>query len=244
MSGSIASQTAAATAAANAAAATAAAAKIAAAASGTSATGSSALSGLSGNFSTFLQLLMTQLKNQDPTSPLDTNQFTTELVQFTGVEQQINTNTSLGQLIQLTQGGEVVQSASLLGKQVQVADTDLSLQNGVAKIGFTAASAGTAQIVVTDAKGNQLATANVATTAGANTWTWDGATQDGGHAADGPYAVAVTAANPDGSGGTLPYTVIGTATGVVTNGSIVQLQLGGLTVPFSEVRSVVAAPPS
>src|SRR6185312_5424233 len=68
-------------------------------------TGSSALGSLSGNFGNFLQMLMTQLQNQDPTSPLDTNAFTSELVQFSSVEQQINTNTSLTQLIQLTQAG-------------------------------------------------------------------------------------------------------------------------------------------
>ena len=62
-----------------------------------------ALTALSGNFGDFLKLLMTQLQHQDPTSPLDTNQFTSELVQFSAVEQQINTNTSLTKLIQLTQ---------------------------------------------------------------------------------------------------------------------------------------------
>ena len=54
-----------------------------------------ALATLSGNFQNFLQMLMTQLKNQDPTSPMDTNQFTTELVQFSSVEQQISTNSNL-----------------------------------------------------------------------------------------------------------------------------------------------------
>ena len=63
----------------------------------TKSTGSAALNSLSANFGDFLKLLMTQLQNQDPTSPLDTNQFTTELVQFSSVEQQINTNTSLTQ---------------------------------------------------------------------------------------------------------------------------------------------------
>jgi flagellar hook assembly protein FlgD len=58
-------------------------------------TGSAALNSLSANFGDFLKLLMTQLQNQNPTSPLDTNQFTSELVQFSSVEQQINTNTSL-----------------------------------------------------------------------------------------------------------------------------------------------------
>ena len=71
-----------------------------------SASGSNALGSLANNFQNFLTLLMTQLKNQDPTSPLDTNQFTSQLVQFTSVEQQINTNRSLGQLINLTQSGQ------------------------------------------------------------------------------------------------------------------------------------------
>ena len=91
----------------------------ASAASGTSAatqTGATALSSLSGNFTDFLNMLMTQLQNQDPTSPMDTNAFTTELVQFSSVEQQINTNTSLTQLIQLTQGGEVMQASAMTGK--------------------------------------------------------------------------------------------------------------------------------
>ena len=83
-------------------------------------TGSAALNSLSANFGDFLKMLMTQLQNQDPTSPMDTNQFTTELVQFSSVEQQINTNTSLTQLIQLTQAGEVMQASAMTGKQVTV----------------------------------------------------------------------------------------------------------------------------
>src|SRR6185503_3602016 len=101
-------------------------------------TGSAALNSLSANFGDFLKLLMTQLQNQDPTSPLDTNQFTSELVQFSSVEQQINTNTSLTQLIQLTQAGEVMQASAMTGKQVTVTADHLSLQNGKGLIKFTA----------------------------------------------------------------------------------------------------------
>ena len=75
-------------------------------------------------------MLMTQLQNQDPTSPMDTNQFTTELVQFSSVEQQINTNTSLTQLIQLTQAGEMMQASAMTGKQVTVTSDHVPLQNG------------------------------------------------------------------------------------------------------------------
>jgi flagellar basal-body rod modification protein FlgD len=81
-------------------------------ASGAATPASDPLGALSGNLNNFLSLLMTQLKNQDPTSPLDTNAFTSELVQFSSVEQQVKTNTSLTQLIQLTQAGEVMQSSA------------------------------------------------------------------------------------------------------------------------------------
>ena len=101
-------------------------------------TGSTALNSLSANFGDFLKLLMTQLQNQDPTSPLDTNQFTTELVQFSSVEQQINTNTSLTQLIQLTQGSEVMQASAMTGKRVTVSSDHVPLQNGKGTIQFTA----------------------------------------------------------------------------------------------------------
>ena len=78
------------------------------AAASTAATGTNALTTLSNNFNDFLSLLTTQLKNQDPSTPMDSNTFTSELVQFSSVEQQITTNSSLTSLIQATQGSEVI----------------------------------------------------------------------------------------------------------------------------------------
>src|ERR1700710_1432957 len=101
----------------------------------------SPMASLSSNFGNFLNLLMTQLKNQDPTSPMDANSFTTELVQFSGVEQQINTNASLTQLIQLTQAADVTQSSSLLGKQVTVQSSQIPLQNSKGTLNFTVPTA-------------------------------------------------------------------------------------------------------
>src|ERR1700678_2186801 len=116
----------------------------------------SALSSLSSNFGDFLNLLMTQLQNQDPTSPLDSNQFTSELVQFSSVEQQINTNTSLTQLIQLTQGGEVMQASAMTGKQVTVQSTQVPLQSGQGTINFTAPGAEPVAIAIYNSSGAQL----------------------------------------------------------------------------------------
>jgi flagellar basal-body rod modification protein FlgD len=202
-------------------------------------TGSSALDSLSSNFGDFLNLLMTQLQNQDPTAPMDSNEFTSELVQFSSVEQQINTNTSLTQLIQLTQAGEVMQSSAMVGKQVSVQSTDLALQNGSAGVNFTAPAAEQAMISITSDSGTKILDTVVNATKGSNTWTWNGEDASGNTMPDGTYTVAVTGVNADGSTSALNYTVTGTATGVQTDGSSsLTLQIGALSVPFSSVRSV------
>ena len=78
---------------------------------------------LADNFNTFLSLLTTQLKNQDPPSPLDSNQFTQQLVQMTGVEQQLNANDLLKQLVANTASG-ISTAVSLIGKDVKAVSDD------------------------------------------------------------------------------------------------------------------------
>src|ERR1700749_3028733 len=94
---------------------------------------SSDAAGIAGNFDTFLQLLTTQLQNQNPLDPLDTNQFTQQLVQFAGVEQRINIKPSLGTLISLQQASQATQAVSLLGTNVTVGGAAAALSNGQAK---------------------------------------------------------------------------------------------------------------
>lgn len=204
----------------------------------TSSTGNSALDGLSGNFSDFLSLLMTQLQNQDPTSPLDTNQFTSELVQFSSVEQQIQTNTSLTQLIQLTQAGEIMQSSAMLGRQVTVASDHVPLQNGKGTVQFTAPAAEPVAIAVYNDSGVKIRDAAVSAVKGSNTWTWDGTDNSGQTVPDGSYLVTVDGGYGSGGTAALPFTVTGTATGVSSQNNAVQLQLGALSVGFDKVQSV------
>ena len=201
-------------------------------------TGSAALNSLSANFGDFLKLLMTQLQNQDPTSPLDTNQFTSELVQFSSVEQQINTNTSLTQLIQLTQAGEVMQASNITGKTVTVSSDHVPLQNGKGTVKFTAPAAEQVAIAIYSDTGAKLSDATMTATKGTNTWTWDGTDSSGRTLPDGSYKVAVAGANADGTVSALPFSVVGTATGVLSQANAVQLQLGTLSVDFSKVQSV------
>jgi flagellar basal-body rod modification protein FlgD len=196
------------------------------------------LSSLSSNFGDFLNLLLTQLQNQDPTSPMDANSFTNELVEFSSVEQQINTNTSLGQLIQLTQVADVTQSSAILGKQVTVQSTQIPLQNGTGTLEFTAPSAEPVSITVQDANGHTLQQTNVNAAQGVNAWSWNGANSNGQMLPDGAYTVTVTGGPAGASPTAVPFTVVGTATGVTTQNNTVNLQLGALSVPFSSVTSV------
>ena len=73
---------------------------------------------------------------------------------------------------------------------------------------------------------------------GSNTWTWDGTDGSGRTLPDGSYKVAVAGANADGTASALPFSVVGTATGVQNLSNGVQLQIGALSIDFSKVQSV------
>ena len=89
--------------------------------------GSSTGATLAGNFQTFLTLLTTQLQNQNPLDTLDTNQFTQQLVQFAGVEQQLKTNDSLSQLVTLQQTTQATQALGFVGKTAVVDGTTATM---------------------------------------------------------------------------------------------------------------------
>ncbi len=200
-------------------------------------TGTNALSSLSNNFSNFLSMLMTQLQNQDPSQPMDSNQFTSELVQFSSVEQQINTNSDLTQLIQLTQASQVEQSAGMIGKPVTATSSQLALQNGTAQVNFKTSAAEPVAIAVYNSSGAQIQSAALTSAAGNNTWTWNGKAANGTTMPDGAYTVTVTSVGGNTTS-QIPFTVTGTATSVQNNSGTVDVQMGGLTLPFSAVTSV------
>lgn len=202
-----------------------------------SAAASASAGSIVGNFSTFLTLLTTQMKNQDPTSPLDTNQFTSQLVQFASVEQQINANTNLQTLISLGSASALSQAAAMVGHTVLVEAEQMPLQNGSGGLQYTLANAQNVDISVLNSSGVELYRTTVAGSQGANTWRWNGKSASGLTQPDGAYAVKVSAS--DGAKSAVSFAVLGTATGVVTSGGAPSLNFGQLTVPISAVRSVI-----
>lgn len=197
-----------------------------------------AMSQLSGNFDTFLKLLTTQLQNQDPLSPMDTSQFTQQLVEYSQVEQQINTNSNLQTLISQGQGQSASYATGYLGKTVTVTGGQGSLANGQASWTYNLSGASTSTtLTVTDANGNVVYTGAGQTQAGNNVFTWNGKDNNGNSLPNGTYTLSV---NAQSGGQTVASTV--SSTGQVsevdmTNGTP-QLVIGAMSVPLSSIAKV------
>jgi flagellar basal-body rod modification protein FlgD len=226
-------------AAANATAAAAAASSSSGTSSSTaSALGTNALQSLGSNFTSFLSLLTTQLQNQDPTSPMDTNQFTQELVEFTGVQQSVTTNSNLSQLISLTQGSQVLQSSQVIGDTATVTSPQIALQSGAGTVTFNAASAEPVQIAIVNSAGTPILDTTINAQAGSNSWTWNGQDNNGNTLPDGAYGIALETGTTGSNAAPITFSVQGTASGLTNTSSGMQLDIGALQVPMSSVQSL------
>jgi flagellar basal-body rod modification protein FlgD len=212
---------------------------VAASASSATAANNSALASLADNTNTFLTLLTTQLKNQDPLSPLDTNQFMQQLVSLSQVEQQINTNTDLTQLIKLQTADETIAATPLIGQTIQYNGATAPLSGGQASFSYTLPSAAAqAALIITDANGNTVFTANGDPSAGQHDITWNGQTPAGVQLPDGNYTLQVVAATASGT--QVPATIAssGKVAGVSVENGTAEFDINGMTVPMSALVSV------
>lgn len=155
---------------------------------------------LAGNLNQFLTLLVTQLQHQDPLDPMDTNAFTQQLVEFAGVEQQIQQNANLEKLIAAQSAAQVGAMSSYLGRTVETAGPLLPLQDGVASGTYTLSDAAAeATLTIRDATGKIVHQEAVDPASGRHSFAWNGLDQDGTHLADGTYLVEVAATRRDGA---------------------------------------------
>ena len=194
---------------------------------------------LAGDQQTFLKLLTTQLKNQDPMSPMNTDQFTQQLVAMTGVQQQILSNELLQQLVGNQTG--VGDPVSLLGKVVTATSSQSTVQGGKAAWQFTtAAQAADVQVTVTNNLGQTLAQSDLGPlAAGQYAYNWNGKDLNGVQLADGgSYSLKVTATDAAGSPITSSIFTQGTVSAVNNTGGQVLLTVNGSPVPASSITSV------
>ena len=218
---------------------TSSAAASAASTSSTSLTNSG--SSLAGNFPAFLTLLTTQLKTQNPLDPLGTNQFTQELVQFAGVEQQLKTNQNLDSLVKASNTSSAASVVSYIGTSVSASGDKADLSNGSAKWSYTLDSdAPKTTITIKDSSGSTVYTETKSLSSGSGTFEWNGKTSTGEQAADGTYQISIDAKDSSGKSVKVSTDVSGKVDGVDLPGSSPVLLIGSRRVALGNVKSVCA----
>lgn len=203
---------------------------------------------LTSNFNTFLTMLTTQLKHQDPLSPMDSTQFTSQLVQYAGVEQQINTNTNLEKLLTFQQNTQTAQSVSYLGESVETAGDQLPVQSHSGTFSYTLpVAANSCDIQIKDSAGTVVYKTTGDMTAGRHDLAWNGVDSSGKTLDDGIYTVSVIAKDKDGKSITPTMTTFGQVTKVTndaTNGTILEMGAGSkgakVSVPVGKVLGINA----
>jgi flagellar basal-body rod modification protein FlgD len=204
----------------------------------TSSSSSTGLDALAGNFQTFLTLLTTQLQNQDPTNPLDTNQFTQQLVEFAQVEQQLKSNSQLATLVSLQQTAQSTQALSFVGETVTVNSNTSQLANNSATWSLSAPSPAAATVNISNSTGQLVYTGTQTLQTGSNTFSWNGQGNNGTQWPAGTYTISVTAQSASGQS----VAVSTQATGVVNSVDLTQnppvLSVNGQNYTINQVQGV------
>lgn len=208
--------------------------------SSSSGLGSNTGATLAGNFQTFLTLLTTQLQNQNPLSPLDTNQFTQQLVQFAGVEQQLKTNDQLTSLLSLQQATQSTQALAFVGKNAVVDGSTAVMTNSSANWALSVPKDSTVKVSITNSTGQTVFSNSYTAVAGDNqVFAWDGKGTDGAQWPAGKYTL--TATGTDGNGQTVAIStgVQGTVNSVDLTQTPPLLSINGQTYTVSQVKSII-----
>jgi flagellar basal-body rod modification protein FlgD len=198
-------------------------------------TGNIATQQIAGNFQTFLQLLTTQLQNQNPLDPLDTNQFTAQLVQFAQVEQQLKSNDQLASLVSLQQTAQNTQALQFVGETVGVNGATAALSSGQATWNLNVPQDATGQITISSATGQTVYSNNYSMSAGLQSFAWDGKDNNGVQWPDGNYTMSITAQDANGQPVSVPTEIEGVVDSVDLTKSPPTLSIGGQNYTLNQI---------
>lgn len=199
----------------------------------------SAKSTLAADFDAFLLLLTTQLKHQDPLSPLEPTEFTNQLVQFASVEQQIATNEHLENLLLVQNASLASAVVGFIGTEIQAVGSNFPLQDGQGKFTYSLPeNAKQTAVLITDKNGSIVYSEAGELSAGEHKFTWDGKDNNGIDQPDGPYRVSVTAIGFED--GQMPVNVImsGKVTGVSMGDGGTKLDAGGVEIDLDKILAI------
>ena len=194
---------------------------------------------LAGNFQTFLTLLTTQLKNQNPLDPLDTNQFTAQLVQFAQVEQQLKQNDQLATLVSLQKTAQNTAALEFVGQTVGVDGATTQLSNGSAIWNLSVPKPATGTVTITSATGQTVYTGNYALDAGNSPFVWDGKDTTGAQWPDGNYTISVTAQDASGQPVSVPTEIVAVVDSADLTKSPPSLSIAGRDYTLEQIKRVI-----
>ena len=204
-----------------------------------------ALTSLAGNFDNFLTILTSQLKNQDPLDPLDSSEFTNQLVLFAGVEQDIALNNKMQNVVELLDNGDMDEAVQYIGKQIEARGNSIhrTQDTGSHTLKYELPEdATTVTTNIYDSAGRLIRTLNTSDSRGLNQVDWDGKNGQGVDVDAGSYQYRVTARNADGETiDNITTRTIGNVTAVRNNpdNNTVALEIGDdITVSLEDVLHV------
>ena len=206
--------------------------------SSSNSTSSTSSTGLADNFQTFLTLLTTQLQNQNPLDPLDTNQFTQQLVQFAGVEQQLKSNEQLKSLIDIEKSAQSTQALVYVGNTVAV-DGSTAQFDTAATWNFKTEKDTTATITITSSTGQTAFTGTYPLKQGDSSFVWDGKGNNGVQWPAGAYTLTATGKDSSGNNVAISTEVQGIVDSVDLSASPPLLSIGGQTYTADKIKRVI-----
>lgn len=193
------------------------------------------------NFETFLTLLTAQLRNQDPLSPLDSNEFTAQLTQMAGVEQQLLTNDLLKGMIETQNSNALSNAAAYIGKEATAIWSTVRLEDGQANWSYELANnASTVSLEVLNSSGQVVWRGDgTETTSGVHDFSWNGQTTGGGQLDDGGvYALRVTAKDAAGNAVSSQTLIRGRVTSVEMYDGTPYVTIGNSIMPLENLISL------
>lgn len=192
---------------------------------------------LAEDFDDFLVLLTTQLQNQDPLSPMDSTEFTNQLVAFAGVEQQINGNQKLDNLVNLQLASAAGVALGYVGLDVTYPASEVYFDGeNAAKFSYSfLRDTSDASVNIRDSSGSLVFSKDVQKSAGVYNFAWDGTDMYGESVPPGTYTIDISAFDQDGEAMDVSTVATGQVGGVEIQDGVTLLQVGDRAVPLNQV---------